>query len=109
MNSFVNEQKKGNVQMNTIVREMNPAEEIELTDTQLSAVYGAWDEQCQSQSQYQCQSQSQAQPVCQARPICQEQEKSSSSVLVQKKVVIFVEEDFSLEKNEAEQSYSSRY
>ncbi len=99
MNSFVNEQKKGNVQMNTIVREMNPAEEIELTDAQLSAVYGAWGEECQPQYQ--------ARPVyqvCEVKPICQEQAKSSS-LLVQKKVVVVYEEDFLIKKDEEAKSY----
>jgi len=31
--------------MNSIVREMNPIGEIELTDAQLTAVHGAWDDQ----------------------------------------------------------------
>src|SRR5947209_1223739 len=39
MNSF--EHKKGTIHMNNSVRLANPAEEIELTDAQLAAIYGA--------------------------------------------------------------------
>jgi|GraSoiStandDraft_60_1057301.scaffolds.fasta_scaffold381645_1 hypothetical protein len=42
--------------MSNIVRtwenEANPAGEIELTDAQLAAVYGAWDNDCQTEAEH---------------------------------------------------------
>ncbi len=90
--------------MNTIVREVNPTKEIELTDTQLSAVYGACDDQWQSQAVCQAQLVCQPQLVRRARPICEEQEEHSSTI-IHKKVIVVFEEDFSLEKD----SSSARY
>jgi hypothetical protein len=45
--------------MNTNVREMNPAEEIELTDAQLMAVYGACDGEDEDEGEDECDDRSQ--------------------------------------------------
>ena len=79
--------------MNSIVREMNPSGEIELTDAQLGAIYGACDD-CQFQ------------PVCQEKPICREQ-KEHSTTIIKKKVVFFFEEDFFFKKDSDESSFSN--
>ncbi len=94
--------------MNTIVREMNPTEEIELTDTQLEAVYGGCDKEWQSQVVCQPYVGYRPQLAWGAKPACPEQEKSSS-VLVHKKVVFSFEEDFSIKKDEEEKGYSNSY
>jgi hypothetical protein len=80
--------------MNTIVREMNPAGEIELTDAQLAAVYGACDNDVQ--------------PVCEEKPICHEHKKHSTTI-IHKKVVFFFEEDFFVKKDDDESSFSNSW
>ncbi len=64
--------------MNTIVREVNPTKEIELTDTQLSVVYGAWGEECEPKF----------------KPECEEEESHKK---VEKEVKIHVEFEFEFE------------
>jgi len=98
------EQEKGNVQMNTIVREMNPTEEVELTDSQLSAVYGAYDDE--SQSQAVCQAGVVYQPhvvyqpklVWEAKPVYNYQD-SCDSTIIHKKVITVFEKDYCIKRD----------
>lgn len=77
--------------MNTIVREMNPAGEIELTDAQLTAVYGACDDE---EWQLRCE------PECEeVRPRCHREKHHHSSTTIIKKVVFF-KEDFFFKKDD---------
>jgi len=74
--------EKGNVHMSNIVRtwedEAIPAGEIELTDAQLAAVYGAWGEECEPKP----------------KPKCEEEESHKK---FEKEVKIHVEFEFEFE------------
>jgi hypothetical protein len=82
--------EKGNLQMSNIVRtwknEANPAGEIELTDTELAAVYGALDDD----------------------GFLFHQDKHSSNTTIKKKVIFFAE-DLLIKKNNEDNDFSGSF